>query len=77
MTDLQAWWQQFADDQLPDYLTALGRIHKPDWGEYRRCHDWKNHVLPPVRQIWNELPMLAQLAIYAQAEINAANEEWE
>lgn len=55
---------------MNDYLN-------PDWSVGGNVHNWKNHIMDEVRDIWDTFTDIQKLALYKQAEEQASNEEWE
>ena len=55
----------------------LGEVLNPDWGNIRKCHDWKNHISDEIADMWETFTVEQKVAIAEQAESRASNEEWE
>lgn len=54
-----------------------GILETPEWELADTTHDWRNHVMGFVKDIWNELPLSAKLIAYMNAESEAFFEEYE
>lgn len=55
----------------------LDQVAVPNWDRPLGCHDWRRHVTDGVRDVWHELGLVAQLAVYWAASAKADAEEWD
>lgn len=53
----------------------LASVHEPRWDRPLLAHDWRRHVPPPMRDIWNTLPLHTRLCVYESAEYSALDED--
>lgn len=49
----------------------------PDWENIGRVHDWRNHVSDEIAGMWHTFTDAQKEALARQAELLAANEEWD
>ena len=53
----------------------LATVHDPRWDRPMLAHDWRRHVPPPMRDIWDTLPLHTRLCVYESAEFSALDED--
>ena len=65
-------------ERYPDLLDSLrDTLSNPKWDRADRVHDWRNYVLPEIRETWDDLSLETKVAVYAMAESQADSEEWD
>jgi len=57
--------------------TSRNIAQNPKWECTGRVHDWRNYIIPELRNIWDSLPIEAQIVAIIIAEQQADCEEWE
>lgn len=50
---------------------------KPKWYAEDRVHNWRNYISESVRSMWSSFTDEQKKALAAQAEEQAAQEEWD
>jgi len=55
----------------------LGYLRDPDFGNARKCHDWRNHVPVGIMTIWGRLSLETRAVVYFMALERADREEWD
>lgn len=53
----------------------LSSVDAPHWERALHAHDWRRHVPPTMRDIWNTLPLHTRLCVYETAEFSAMEED--
>ena len=53
----------------------LATVRDPHWDRPLLAHDWRRHVPPPMRDIWETLPLHTRLCVYESAEFSALDED--
>jgi len=49
----------------------------PDWENKNKCHDWKNYVSADVKRLWPQLTDEQKVAIAANFQQIADQEDWD
>lgn len=55
----------------------LADVRDPCWTTAGKVHDWRNHVSEGVRTIWHTFTDEQVMALAADADQRAGNEEWD
>ena len=50
---------------------------KPDWKEYDRIHNWRNHINSMVKEIWDTFSDQQKKILAMVAEVDAMQEDWD
>lgn len=53
----------------------LATVRDPRWDRPMLAHDWRRHVPPPMRDVWDTLPLHTRLCVYESAEFSALDED--
>lgn len=57
----------------PEDIVAT--VQDPHWDRAFLAHDWRRHVPPTMREIWDTLPLSTRLCVYESAEYTAMEED--
>lgn len=52
-------------------------VDDPQWSRAGKVHDWRNHVGPKVKVIWNTFTPEQRMILADDADERAGREEWE
>lgn len=55
----------------------FSKIENPQFETRHMVHDWRNYVPEICQLLWDELSEETKIVLYALAEYEASNEEWE
>lgn len=60
-----------------DSRYAVDAVADPQWDSADKCHDWRHHVGHETAAIWDTFTTEQRLAIAADAQKRANDEEWD
>lgn len=64
-----------ADGVLRPAEDIVATVDHPHWDRAFLAHDWRKHVPPTMRDIWDTLPLHTRLCVYESAEFSAMEED--
>ena len=53
----------------------LATVDDPRWDRAFLAHDWRKHVPPTMRDVWDTLPLHTRLCVFESAEFSAMEED--
>lgn len=63
------------DGILSPAQDILATVRDPHWERGLLAHDWRRHVPPTMRDVWDSLPLHTRLCVYESAEFSAMEED--
>ncbi len=60
-----------------DHADIMDAVLNPEFDNTTRVHDWRNHIPPRFKGIWDQLSIEVRIVIYLTAYDAACKEEWD